>query len=94
MLGIYIYIYIYILEEASPLEKVILVFVYVGIFCYSACGFHPGTHQKTGRNARQFSNSQVPSVAAMYSPRVICGEYFEAHLVSIGVHFGPLGHPV
>ena len=64
---------------------------------YSASGFQSGSHLKTGRNAREFSNSQVPSMTAMYfssgSPiRDLFFDHFGTHVALICGHLGTFGH--
>jgi len=65
-------------------------------FCYSAAGFQSGIHLETGRNARRFSNSQVPRTTAMYvssrSPIRGMFHHFGTHLALICGHLGTFGH--
>ena len=78
--------------------------IYIYIF-YSAYRFHPGAHRKTGRNARQFSNSQGAIIFEIYyyyyflcnllffhSKTFVLGA-LGGHFGTLGVHFGGLGLP-
>jgi len=60
------------------------------VFVYSsAWGFYIGGHRtKTWRNARQFSNPQVPSMAAVYFPQRSHESRFFEHF---GTHWCPRG---
>ena len=62
-------------------------------FCYSASGFQSGSHLETGRNARKFSDCQVPTTTAMYvSSRSPIKDIFRSFWHPFGTNLWSFGH--